>query len=463
MKGKIAIALVALALLTMIGIADVPIVRGEETIRVEENDPSFDWSGWGWVNVQTGQGWQRSTGFSGDSVSVTFTGTGISLIHTVGPIYGTAQVGIDGVSYPDINMHQDNYYTEEIKTTIATDLTFDQHVLTITCAENINVDAVEIKIPSQTITSITPSSFTLKPGETTTLTATLTSNGTPLIGKTITLNASAGDVSPLSSVTNSDGQVTISYEAPSYETTASIAASFAGDASYASSSDNSSGVISLPHTSLTISPSGFSLAPGENENLTATLTFRGKPLEGKLITWYSSLGQIKILDRWSETDSSGQISAVFNAPAFYSPDVPPIRISASFVGEDNVYLGSSDNSFCTLLFAVLTFNKPEGTPLANTEIYYGYSSDQITNYLGLTDNEGKIELENSDLAGRPVYFRTSDGKYSGSFSIGSMGGEETVKLTEISEGEVSTIAWIIATIVIVAAVVVAIVFIKKRK
>lgn len=313
-------------------------------------------------------------------------------------------------------------------------------------------------IKLQSAVAITPSSFTIKPGENTTLTATLTSHDTPVEGKTITWSASAGSVAPENGITNSDGQVTVTYTAPDNETTVSITASFAGDALYAASSENSLGTIAVPSSTLTISPSNFSLLPGENKTLTATLTFDGNPLENKLVTWYVSGGRINPLDPLSETDSFGQISAIFEAPAFYFPD--PLRISASFAGEYNKYKPSSDNSYCTLLFAILTFSSPDGTPIKNTAIYYGFSSDQITAYLGTTDNEGKITLENSDLGGQTIYFKTTDGKYAGSTSVGATGGEITTELAEVPE---LPIVWIVFLVAILVAAIGIVVFVKKRK
>ncbi len=212
--------------------------------------------------------------------------------------------------------------------------------------------------------------------------------------------------------------------------------------------------IIVPPTALSISQRDFRLLPKENMVLTATLTFDGKPLANKTVSWHASSGTISPL--YHETNSAGQISAIFTAPEIYSPD--PVIISASFAGEGNKYSESSDNSFCTLLFAVLTFNKIDGTPLANAEIYYGYSSDQITNYLGTTNDEGKIELENSDFGGRTIYFKTSDGRYMGSTSISSTGGEATVKLTEVSQ---FPILWVIATIAVVVIAIGVVVLIKK--
>lgn len=305
--------------------------------------------------------------------------------------------------------------------------------------------------------TITPSSFVSRLGENKTLTATLALDGVPLAGKTITWSASAGSVVPENGVTNSGGQVTVTYTAPDNETTVTLTASFAGDTLYAASSENSLGTIAMPYSTLTISPRNFGLLPGENKTLTATLTCGGDPLENKLVTWYTTWGRINPLNPWSETDYSGQIFAVFEAPSVYSPI--SIRISASFAGEYKKYSASNDNSFCTLFFALLTFNKPDGTALADTEIYYGSSSDQVANYLGTTDNEGKIGLENSNLGGQTIYFKTSDGKFAGYSSIGLKGGKVTAELAEVSE---FPIMWIIIVMVIITIAIGVAVLVKKK-
>jgi len=213
----------------------------------------------------------------------------------------------------------------------------------------------------------------------------------------------------------------------------------------------------VPPTALNISRRNFTVLPAENMVLTATLTLiDGTPLANKTVSWYASSGTIDPL--YHETNSAGQISAIFTAPGIYSP--APVNISVSFAGEDNRCSASRDNSSCTLLFAVLTFNKPDGTPITNAAIYYGPSSDQVTSSLGTTDNEGKIGLENSDLAGQTIYFTTSDGRFAGSSFIGSMGGEVTVEFTEVSG---FPILWVMAAVVIVVVAISALLLVKKRK
>jgi parallel beta-helix repeat protein len=102
--------------------------------------------------------------------------------------------------------------------------------------------------PAKTNTSlsITPLSFSLGPGKSLSLTATLRdANSNPLSGKTVSWSATAGSLSSQSGVTNSSGQVTVTYTAPavSVRTPVTLAASFSGDSSYNASSENASGAV----------------------------------------------------------------------------------------------------------------------------------------------------------------------------------------------------------------------------
>lgn len=114
----------------------------------------------------------------------------------------------------------------------------------------------------------------------------------------------------------------------------------------------------------------------------------------------------------------------------------------------------------------LTFQQ-NSVALANTSIYYGFSSGQETNFLGTTDNEGKITSSNTGLADKTIYFKTSDGEYAGSVSVGVTGGEVTAELTEAAAGPAGVselpILLVAAVVVIVVVVIGALLFIKKKK
>lgn len=135
--------------------------------------------------------------------------------------------------------------------------------------------------------------------------------------------------------------------------------------------------------------------------------------------------------------------------------------TVSMSSDGNYLVTYGPSKFSAVFEVTFTFRQPNGSPLANTEIYYGFSSDNVINYLGTTDNEGRITSDNRKFANQTVYFRTPDGKYSGSTYVGPSGGEVVSELTEVSE---FSTAWVIGAVVIVAAVVIgALLLVKKRK
>lgn len=173
-------------------------------------------------------------------------------------------------------------------------------------------------------------------------------------------------------------------------------------------------------TTLTVtSPPEFDtyLTPGRSVTIAATLTSGGNALTGKLIDWSTNVGNIAPPS--ATTDSTGKVMVSYTAPS-YPAD---ITITASFVG-DNEYKPSSTKTFCHMFFEVtLTFHDPNGNPLYYAEIYYGYSKGDERILLGVTDSNGKIRIieepEHITLTGHTIYFKTPDGKYAGSTSVGT--------------------------------------------
>ena len=93
--------------------------------------------------------------------------------------------------------------------------------------------------------SIQPFTFELLSGGSKTLTAVLTSDGSPVSGKTISWSATQGSLSPQSATTDSNGRATVTFTAPETDTSIEvrISASFSGDASYAESSAQATATI----------------------------------------------------------------------------------------------------------------------------------------------------------------------------------------------------------------------------
>jgi hypothetical protein len=142
-----------------------------EKISIEETDPSFEFSdGWRKEKDERASGGSWAITFRGyagvglPTVDIKFRGTGISLVHVIAPFCGIADIKIDGKDYPSIDAYAAN--PQNATTSIATDLTYDDHIMTIspswksnpaadaTTAEPpcpptpiIYVDAVEIIVP----------------------------------------------------------------------------------------------------------------------------------------------------------------------------------------------------------------------------------------------------------------------------------------------------------------------------
>jgi len=102
--------------------------------------------------------------------------------------------------------------------------------------------------PPLTSLTISEENFTLQAGESKYLTATLISDGSPVADKLITWSTTAGTIAPSSGKTNTAGQVTVVYTAPSYKAYVIVSASYAGSEQYEQSSVNSYGTIAEPST-----------------------------------------------------------------------------------------------------------------------------------------------------------------------------------------------------------------------
>jgi len=187
--------------------------------------------------------------------------------------------------------------------------------------------------------SISPSNFTVKYGETKTLTATLTSGGSPLAGKTISWSAISGSVYPWSSTTDYWGKASTTYTAPSYETSATITASFAGDSQYKASSNSSSGTVQFTVV--------FTFTKPDGSALTYTPIYYGTS-EGR---------ETYVL---GTTDSSGRITSTNSSLAGYtlyfkSSDgaYQGSQYVSSYGGSESVTLESSGYGLWMLLLALL--------------------------------------------------------------------------------------------------------------
>jgi len=95
--------------------------------------------------------------------------------------------------------------------------------------------ALVLSVKYPTSLKVEPKAYTLVAGENLTLIATLTSGGSPVVGKTITWSATGGKVWPSQGVTDETGRVFATFTAPDFQTSVLISAKFGGDNEYWSS------------------------------------------------------------------------------------------------------------------------------------------------------------------------------------------------------------------------------------
>ena len=188
---------------------------------------------------------------------------------------------------------------------------------------------VEFELLSSTDLTLSPSTFEIRPSDSIILTATLTSDGSPLDGKPITFVALGGSVSPLIGTTDSNGQVEVTYTAPPIETSTTITAAFAGDIKYRGSTASSSGTVAKIATTLSIDPSTFTVPSEGSVTLTATLTSKGQPLPDKLIEFLAVHGTVS--PNVGTTDLKGKVTVTYTAPEVTIPT--SVEIIVSFLGD----------------------------------------------------------------------------------------------------------------------------------
>jgi PGF-pre-PGF domain-containing protein len=202
------------------------------------------------------------------------------------------------------------------------------------------------RIPTSIILS--PSTFRVASGESLPLNLKLVDeNGLPVPGKSISLSASAGQVSPPAGLTDEHGELKALYLSPTVEapTPVTIKASFEGDNRYGASSATSAGeVVPTPPraTVLEVDPSSFELSSGGSITLTAKLKDDlGNPLAGRTVSWREEGGRGNFSQTSGSTDENGQVRVVYTAPEVARPE--GVRIIASFAGGAG-YSGSSGSS-----------------------------------------------------------------------------------------------------------------------
>jgi len=183
-----------------------------------------------------------------------------------------------------------------------------------------------------TVITVTPPTFQLHGGDTQVFTAAVVSGGAA-VDVPISWSISPSGVGSLSSTSGPS----VTYTSPTVQSTTSvtITATFSGNSQYKASSAASSGTL-LPAgvtgkkaTSLTVSPSTFTLSPNGTQVLTASVNVT---VSGSAITWSLSPASAGTLS------SSTGMSVTYTAPNVQQNT--SVTITATYAGDDT-YLGTS--------------------------------------------------------------------------------------------------------------------------
>ena len=281
--------------------------------------------------------------------------------------------------------------------------------------------------PVPTLIGISLPTFVLQSENSIVLTATLTDeNGNPIREKTISWSAPIGTIEPASGVTNTFGQVSITYAAPGVggENPVTIMAWFAGDNAYRESSGSAAGTITpspgvqLSRTTLTVSPATFTLEFENSTVLTATLTDEnGNLLEGKTISWGATSGAIEPTS-WA-TDTSGQVSITYTAPAVSEESL--VTVTATFAG-DNVY-GASGGS------AAGTITPPPGVQLSRTTLTIEPSTFTLESENSITLTATLTDAGGNPLEGKMITFSVTEGTVMPNTGVTDSSGKASIAYT----------------------------------
>jgi hypothetical protein len=185
----------------------------------------------------------------------------------------------------------------------------------------------------------------------------------------------------------------------------------------------------------------------------------GSYTSGAIYSYTTGLGAGSHTYYFSASDNSGLTARL---PSSGSSSGPTVTVTSAWHVISTWNSGTNITESAVPSFDVtLAFSKPDGSPLANTTIYYGTSQGQETDALGTTDSNGNVTTTNSALAGQTVYFKSSDGAYEKNAYISPSGGDVDVALEAAQPAGFSV--WVIVAVSVVCIVAVgSVLFLKRR-
>lgn len=256
-------------------------------------------------------------------------------------------------------------------------------------------DTVVIAINAST--TLTVPDVNAKVGATVALNATLTSSGAAVSGKSIIIKLDGVEVSSSPATTDSNGLASVNYTvAEGTVGTHTIAATFAGDASYPASSG--SGTLTVSKSNTAVAVANISTGAGQTVTLSATLTRTSDngPLSGKSVSFKEAGSDVGT----ATTDASGVASINYTVPAGASSGTQ--SIGASFAGDANYNAGTGSGT--------LTIRTNTSLTVSNATAAYGSA----------VSLKATLRAGSAAVAGRDVSFRV-DGNAVGTATTNSTG------------------------------------------
>jgi hypothetical protein len=294
----------------------------------------------------------------------------------------------------------------------------------------------------QAATPLTVSPASGNYGGTANLSATLTSGGVRVSGKTINFTLNGNSVGSAATVANGVATLSgVSISGISVGTHSGyVAASFAGDGSYLTSSGSNSLTVNQVATSLTVSPASGDY--GGTANLSATLTSGGAGVAGATI--YFTLNGTAAGSAVTDTNGVATISVA--SLSGIDTGTYPAGVGASFGGSTNYVASSGTNSLtvhqlATSLTTISASGNFGGTVnlsatltsggagVAGATIYFTLNGNPVGS--AVTNEDGVANLMGASLAGiaNGIYDTGVGASFAGSTNYAASSGTNSLTVS----------------------------------